>query len=121
VKKRVEEKNESAMYLLGGTEGNSFDRLKKGARILQRYTETQLSEERVFERIEKRNLTELLTDFWVIMEPFEDVQIIEKNTELLTASPELEEVKVKVTPPTTIDVHRSCLTRSRSSADKNPA
>jgi len=40
VKKRVEEKNESAMYLLGGTEGNSFEKLKKGARILQHYTET---------------------------------------------------------------------------------
>lgn len=67
VKKRVEQKNESAMYLLGGTEGGSFSKLKKAARILESFKETQLSEENVFERIEKRNINELLADFWTIM------------------------------------------------------
>ncbi len=101
VKKRVEQKNESAMYLLGGTEGSSFSKLKKAARILESFKDTQLSEENVFERIEKRNITELLTDFWTIMEPFDDVQIIEKNTELLPAvvpGPMTEETKVEVKP-----------------------
>ena len=69
------------MYLLGGTQGQPFSKLKKAARTLEEYVDTQLSEEKVFQRIERRNLQELLESFWKIMEPFDEVEIIEKNTE----------------------------------------
>ena len=72
------------MYLLGGPEGSSFEKLKRGARILQRYCDNLLSDAVVYERIEKRNLSELLGNFWTVMEPFDDVQIIEKNTDHLS-------------------------------------
>ena len=74
------------MYLFGGTQ-TPFYRLKKAANILQNYSVTQLDAENAFQRIEKRNLDEMLERFWRIMAPFEDedvnVQIIEKNTEQL--------------------------------------
>jgi len=37
------------------------------------------------------------------MEPFDDVQIIEKNIEFLTAATVPEEAKVEDTPPVAID------------------
>ena len=45
----------------------------------------------MFQRLEKRNIDKLLVSFWQVMAPFEDVKIIEKNTELLEPSASQEE------------------------------
>jgi len=60
-----------------------FTKLKDAARILDHYANSRLDETNIFEKIEKRNIDELLVKFWQIMEPFEDVKIVEKNTDLL--------------------------------------
>ena len=50
-----------------------FSKLRNAGRILDLYSKSCLDESNIFEKIEKKNLEELLTNFWKIMEPFEDV------------------------------------------------
>ena len=84
------------MHLFGGTPGAPFSKLKNAARILQEFSNVRLSEENVFQRLEKRNIDKLLVSFWQVMAPYEDVKIIEKNTELLEETKQEEEAEVEV-------------------------
>lgn len=84
VQHRVDNTNESSLHLLGGTPSAPFSKLKNAARILQEYCDARLSEKNVFQRLEKRNIDKLLVSFWQVMAPFDDVKIVEKNTDLLT-------------------------------------
>ena len=83
VQYRVDNTNESSMHLLGGTPLAPFSRLKNAARILLEYSNSRLSETNVFQRLEKRNIDKLLASFWQVMAPFDEVKIVEKNTDLL--------------------------------------
>lgn len=88
VLRRVETINESALHMLGGTPGAPFANLKKAAAILKEFSETQLTDQNVFQKLEKRNIDKLLGQFWKVMAPFEDVKIVEKNTEQLEEATE---------------------------------
>jgi len=57
-----------------------FSKLRNAAKILESYA-TQLDESDVFERLERTSIIELLGQFWQVMEPFAEVQILEKNPE----------------------------------------
>ena len=47
----------------------------------------------MFARIEKRNIDKLLDAFWKVMAPYDNVKIVEKNTELLEPAANQEEEK----------------------------
>ena len=81
------------MHLLGGTPAAPFSKLKNAAQILQNFSNSRLSEDNIFQRLEKRNIDKLLVSFWQVMAPFENVKIVEKNTELLHPSAIQEEEK----------------------------
>ena len=49
----------------------------------------------MFQRLEKRNIGKLLVSFWKVMAPFEEIKIIEKNTDLLENHEEEEEKKLE--------------------------
>ena len=87
---KVDNTNESSMHLLGGTPTAPFSKLKNAGRILSEYSCSMQTED-VFARIEKRNIDKLLDAFWKVMAPYDDVKIVEKNTELLEPATNQEE------------------------------
>ena len=89
---KVDNTNESSMHLLGGTPTAPFSKLKNAARILSDFSSAMETED-VFARLEKRNIDKLLDAFWKVMAPFDDVKIVEKNTDLLKPAANQEEEK----------------------------